>query len=707
MNRFTIIIFIILLNAMYSCKEKDNLMIATMTNNPLMATFNTPYGVPPFDKIKNEHFIPAFEAAMTVHKAEIDSLAAMESAPTFENTIVGLDRCGAMLDRVSSIFFNLSSANTNDEIEKISEEIAPKLAKHRDYISLNADLFHRVKKVWDDREQLGLDEEQAELLDKTYRSFIRNGALLSKKDKEVITKINEEISLLTIKFGQNTLAEVNNFQLVVDNLDDLKGLPESVIAIAADEARAAGQNGKWIFTLQNPSVMPFLQYAENRTLREKLWDAMQLKGNNSNENDNNEIIKKLVNLRLQRANLLGYPTHAHYVLEEQMAKNPDNVGKLLNDLWKPAMKKAEAEAKEIQAYIHNEGGDFKLEPYDWRYYAEKIRKEKFDIDENEIKAYLSLDQVRKGVFSTVNKLYGLNFVERKDLPTYHPEAIPYEVTEADGRFVGILYMDFHPRPSKRGGAWMTSYSDQKMVDGNRVPPVISIVCNFSKATGDTPALLTFDEVTTFFHEFGHALHGLLSNVHYQSLAGTNVPTDFVELPSQVLENWAYQPEVLKSFAVHYKTGDTIPDELIEKINKVGTYGQGFATGEYLAASLLDMDYHTITTPLEGTIGDFEQNRMNARGLIPEIIPRYRSTYFNHIFAGGYSSGYYSYIWSEVLDSDAFEAFKKNGIFDPATASSFRKNVLEKGGSADPMVLYKRFRGAEPSIEPLLKRRGLD
>jgi len=371
------------------------------------------------------------------------------------------------------------------------------------------------------------------------------------------------------------------------------------------------------------------------------------------------------------------------------------------------MKKAEAEAKEIQAYIHNEGGDFKLEPYDWRYYAEKIRKEKFDIDENEIKAYLSLDQVRKGVFSTVSKLYGLNFVERKDLPTYHPEAIPYEVTEADGRFVGILYMDFHPRPSKRGGAWMTSYSDQKMVDGNRVPPVISIVCNFSKATGDTPALLTFDEVTTFFHEFGHALHGLLSNVHYQSLAGTNVPTDFVELPSQVLENWAYQPEVLKSFAVHYKTGDTIPDELIEKINKVGTYGQGFATGEYLAASLLDMDYHTITTPLEGTIGDFEQNRMNARGLIPEIIPRYRSTYFNHIFAGGYSSGYYSYIWSEVLDSDAFEAFKKNGIFDPATASSFRKNVLEKGGSADPMVLYKRFRGAEPSIEPLLKRRGLD
>jgi peptidyl-dipeptidase Dcp len=691
----------------FSCKNNDMNQNTATADNPLLSSFSTPYGVPPFDLIRDEHYKPAFEAAMAIHKSEIDSIASIASSPDFNNTIVALDGAGSMLSRISNIFFNMTGAHTNETLEKISVEMAPVLAKHYDYIALHQKLFERVKTVWDNKASFQLNEEQNELLEKTYKSFIRNGALLGAKEKETITKINEELSSLTVKFGQNTLAEVNDFKLVVDKKDDLKGLSDDLISAAADAAKEQKMESKWLFTLQNPSVMPFLQYAENRALRKKLWDAMQKKGNNGNKNDNNEIIKKIASLRVQRANLLGYPTHAHYVLEEQMAKNPDNVNKLLNELWKPSISKAQKEAQEIQDFIKKEGGNFKLEPQDWRYYAEKIRQEKYALDENEIKQYFSLDNVHQGVFSTVQKLFGLTFKERKDLPTYHPEATAYEVNDADGSFVGILYMDFHPRESKRGGAWMTSFSDQKMKDGKRVPPVISIVCNFTKPTGDTPALLTFDEVSTYFHEFGHALHGLLSNVNYGSLAGTNVPTDFVELPSQIMENWALEPEVLKSFAKHYKTGEVIPDALIQKIKSSGTYGQGFATTEYLSASMLDMDYHTQQQVLEGNIGDFEKKSMDTKGLISEIIPRYRSTYFNHIFSGGYSSGYYSYIWSEVLDSDAFEAFKSKGLFDKETAMSFRKNILEKGGTADAMELYKRFRGAEPKIDPLLKKRGLN
>lgn len=707
MNLIRINIFILFLILFQSCKNNDMPATSAINTNPLLSEFTTPYGVPPFDLIKGAHFKPAFDAAMTAHKAEIDSIANDPSAPSFSNTIEALDRAGAALNRVSAVFFNLTSANTNDTLEKISEEMAPVLAKHYDYISMNDKLFAKVKQIWENKQNLGLDEEKTELLEKTYKSFVRNGALLTGKDKETISKINEELSVLTIKFGQNTLAEVNEFQLVVDNKDELKGLSEDLIAAAADAAKEAKMEGKWLFSLQNPSVMPFLQYAESRTLREKIWNAMQNKGNNANKNDNNDIVKKIASLRLQRANLLGYPTHADYVLEEQMAKNPGNVNKLLTDLWKPAIKKSQAEAQEIQAFIKTEGGNFTLAPYDWRYYAEKIRKQKYDLDENEIKQYFSLENVHQGVFGTVQKLFGLTFHERKDLPVYHPEVKAYEVKDADESLVGILYMDFHPRASKRGGAWMTSYSDQKMKDGKRIPPVISIVCNFTKPTGDTPALLTYDEVSTYFHEFGHALHGLLSNVNYNSLAGTNVPTDFVELPSQIMENWAAEPEVLKSFAKHHKTGEVMPDALIQKIKNAGTYGQGFATTEYLAASLLDMDYHTQTQVMEGNVQDFEKQRMSSRGLTDQIIPRYRSTYFNHIFSGGYSSGYYSYIWSEVLDSDAFEAFKSKGLFDKETAMAFRKNILERGGSADPMELYRRFRGAEPTIAPLLKKRGLN
>lgn len=676
------------------------------SDNPLLQTFDTPYGVPPFDKIKNKHFKPALEAAMTEHKKEIDAIANQKEEPTFENTIVALDGAGTTLSRVSNIFYNLSGAHTNDTIKQVEQEMAPVLAKHYDYITLNEKLFNRVKTIHDQKANLKLSEEQQKLLSDTYKSFVRNGALLNAKDKETISRINEELSTLTVAFGQNVLNDVNEFKFFVKDKSQLAGLPDDVISAAADAAKEAGKEGQWLFTLQNPSIMPFLQYAENRDLRYKMWDAFRKKGSNGNANDNKENIKRIVNLRLQRAKLLGYPSHAQYVLEERMAKTPVKVNNLLTQLWNPTMKKATQEAEEINALIKKEGGNFTVEPHDWRYYAEKIRKQKYDLDENEVKQYFKLDNVHQGVFGTVTKLWGLQFKERKDLPTYHPEAIPYEVTEADGSFVGILYMDFHPRESKRGGAWMTSFSDQKMKDGKRVPPVISIVCNFTKATGDTPALLTFDEVSTYFHEFGHALHGLLSNTTYASQAGTNVPTDFVELPSMIMENWATQPEVLKMFAKHYKTGDVIPNALVEKIKKAANYGQGFTKGEYLASSLLDMEYHMMTDAWEGDPVAFEVAKMKKAGLISSIIPRHSSTYFGHIFAGGYSAGYYSYVWSEVLDSDAFSVFKEKGIFDQATAQSFRKNILERGGTAEAMDLYTRFRGQEPSIEPLLERTGL-
>ncbi|MBK6785774.1 MAG: M3 family metallopeptidase [Saprospiraceae bacterium] len=701
-----IIVIATLLSLLISCKNKDMSDAQIKTDNPLLGVFDTPYGVPPFDKIKNDHYKPAFEAAMEEHRKEIDVIADNTAAPDFENTIEAMDKAGSLLIRTSNIFYNLSGAHTNDTIKAIEEEMAPVLAKHYDYISLHEKLFSRVKYIYDNKTSLGLSEEEEKLLSDTYKSFVRNGALLNKKDKETISKINEELSTLTVKFGQNVMNEVNSFELVVDKKEDLKGLPDDVIAAAAETAKTSGKEGKWVFTLQNPSVMPFLQYAENRELRFKMWDAFRKKGQNGNANDNREAIKKLVNLRMQRARLLGYESHAHYVLEEKMAKNPDTANNLLNQLWNPVMSKAKQEEAEINTYIKKEGGKFSAEPQDWRFYAEKIRKEKYDLDENEVKQYFKLENVHQSVFGTVEKLWGLKFKERKDLPTYHPEATAYEVTEADGSFIGILYMDFHPRESKRGGAWMTSFSDQKMVDGKRVPPVISIVCNFTKAVGDAPALLTFDEVSTYFHEFGHALHGLLSNTRYNSQAGTNVPTDFVELPSMIMENWPNQPEVLKMFAKHHKTGEVIPTALIDKIQNAAKYGQGFAKGEYLASSILDLDYHSMTKNWEGDPVQFEKEKMTKAGLISSIIPRHSSTYFNHIFAGGYSSGYYSYVWSEVLDSDAFSVFKEKGIFDKETASSFRKNILEKGGTAEAMTLYKRFRGGEPDIKPLLKRTGL-
>ncbi|WP_345068757.1 M3 family metallopeptidase [Sphingobacterium thermophilum] len=703
MNKKSFIPFMVMAAMFVGCNTENKIQ----TDNPLLLEYETPFNVPPFDKIKDEHFKPAFEEALKRHNLEIDSITNNKEEPTFENTIVALENAGSLLNNVSTIFYNLNSANTNDSLQAIAQEMAPKLSAHSDEINLNAKLFQRVKFVYDNQNKFALDSEDKKLLEETYKGFVRSGANLSDADKEKLKKINAEISVLTTKFGQNLLAETNAYELVIDKEEDLAGLPEAVKAAAAETAKAKGKEGKWVFTLSNPSVMPFLQYADNRELRKQIWNAYQKRGNNGNDNDNKDVLLKIANLRLEKAKLLGYESHAAYVLEEAMAGNPNNVYNLLNKLWTPAINKAKAEAADIQKEIEAAKDTFKVAPYDWRYYAEKIRVKRYALNEEEIKPYFSLASVREGAFETATKLYGITFVALNNVPTYHEEVEVYEVKDKDGSHLGLLYADFFPRESKRGGAWMTSYRSQYMKEGKRVAPVISIVCNFTKPVGDQPALLTFDEATTLFHEFGHALHGLMSNVKYRSLAGTSVSRDFVELPSQIMENWAADPEVLKTYAKHYKTGEAIPDSLIAKMEKAGTFDQGFATTEYLAASLLDMAYHAIKTPITGDVNTFEKAAMDKIGLIDAIIPRYRSTYFQHIFSGGYSAGYYAYIWAEVLDSDAYAAFKEKGLFDEVTAASFRKNILEKGGTVNPAELYRAFRGKDPDPIHLMKKRGLN
>jgi peptidyl-dipeptidase Dcp len=675
--------------------------------NPLLAKYETNFEVPPFDLIKDVHFRPAFKEALRVHEAEVDSILKIEDQPTFANTIVALENSGQLLNKVSTVFYNLNSANTNDTIQAIAKDLAPVLSAHRDEINLNPELFKRVKAVYDQKENAGLDAEDLKLLEETYKGFVRSGANLKEADKEKLKKINADLSVLSTQYGQNLLAETNAFEMLIDKEEDLAGLPKELKAAAAAEAKAKGNDGKWLFTLQNPSVMPFLQYADNRELRKKIWDAYQLRGNNDNEGDTKEILVKIANLRQEKAKLLGYSSHAAYVLEESMAENPANVNALLNKIWTPALAKAKAEAADIQKEIDAAKDTFNVAPYDWRYYQEKIRQKRFALNEEEIKPYFSLTDVREGAFATANKLWGISFVALNNVPVYHPEVEVYEVRDKDGSHLGLLYADFFPRASKRSGAWMTSYRSQSRENGKRVAPVISIVCNFTKPVGDNPALLTFDEASTLFHEFGHALHGLFSNVKYKSLAGTSVPRDFVELPSQIMENWAGDPEVLKTYAKHYQTKEAIPDALIEKMQKAGTFDQGFATVEYIAASLLDMNYHSATSPITAKANDFEKAAMNKIGLIDAIIPRYRSTYFQHIFSGGYSAGYYSYIWSEVLDSDAFAAFKEKGLYDQNTAASFRSNILERGGTGNPAEMYRKFRGVDPDPIHLMKKRGLN
>jgi peptidyl-dipeptidase Dcp len=674
--------------------------------NPFFAAYGTPYETVPFEKIKIEHFMPAFQEGILQHDREIEAIIGNEAAPDFENTIVALDQSGDLLISVSNVFYNLTSANTNEELQQIARDVSPLLTSHYDNISLNEKLFVRVKAVYEQKPALNLTNEQDQLLEKTYKQFARGGANLPAEKQAVLREINKELSLLSLKFGDNLLAETNNFKLIIDNPEDLAGLPQYVRDAAATAATEDSLDGKWLFTLHSPSRIPFLQFSDRRDLREKVLMAYANRGNNNNEYDNKEISAKMASLRVKKANLLGYPTHASFILEQNMAKTPENVYEFLDKVWGAALPVAKKEAVELQAMIDAEGGNFKLEPWDWWYYAEKLRKQKYDLDEEALKPYFSLENVRTGMFEVANRLWGITFTERNDISKYHPEVHTYEVKEADGSHIGILYMDFFPRPSKEGGAWMNSYRDQYVVGDSAVTPVITMVCNFTKPTADTPSLLTFEEASTLFHEFGHALHGLLSDCTYRRLSGTSVPRDFVELPSQIMENWAADPEVMKMYAKHYQTGEVIPQELIDKLQASEHFNQGFTTIEYMSACYLDMDWHTVTdTTLQDALV-FEKASLEKAGLIPEIIVRYRSPYFAHIFAGGYSSGYYAYLWAEVLDADAFEAFKETGIFDPATAQAFRDHVLSQGGTDDPMKLYKQFRGKEPDVQAMLKRKGL-
>jgi len=673
-------------------------------DNPFFKPYNTPYDVPPFDKIKEEHYLPAFEKGLKEAYADIKKITDNKQAPNFANTIEALEFSGELLQRVSSVFFNLVSSNSTPGMQKIAQEITPKLSKFNDDILFNEKLFARIKTVYDNSNKEKLSPEQLRLLEQKYQDFVKNGALLDKAAKERLAQINQRLSTLQLKFRDNVLAETNNYKLYIEKEEDLRGLPNSVVEAAKEAATRDGQPDKWLFTLQNPSIMPFLQYAENRGLRAQILKAYLHRGNNGNEYDNKEIIKEIVSLSQEKARLLGFPNFAEFVISDNMAKTSDRVFELLYRLWEPARENSIKEAQELQELINREGNTFKLEAHDWRYYTEKLRREKYEIDEEKLRPFFPLESVMQGAFTVANKLWGIRFKEIKNVPVYDPTVRVFEVTEEDGSHIGLFFVDYYNRSSKRGGAWMNNLRERKVKNGKTIYPIVFNVCNFPPPTENTPSLLSLDEAETLFHEFGHALHGLFASNAYPSIGGTNVPRDFVELPSQVMENWFSEPEVLRSFARHYQTGQPIPDEIIEKIQASSKFNQGFATVEYLAASLLDMFYYT--TDRIDDVTEFE-NRVAQQINLPEEIPfRYRSTYFNHIFGGGYSAGYYSYIWAGVLDSDAFQAFKETSLFDRATAESFRKNVLEKGHTDDPMNLYIKFRGKEPQIEPLLRKRGL-
>ncbi|MCL1068767.1 M3 family metallopeptidase [Shewanella olleyana] len=681
-------------------------IIEQNANNPFFKPYGTFMEIPDFDKIKDEHYLPAFKAGIAARQAEIDAIIANPEKPTFENTIEAMEFSGALLTKVASVFYNLTGAHTNPEIQKISKEVSPMLSAASDDILLNDALFQRVKAVYLQADKLNLNTAKAKLLEDTYKSFTRGGANLSAQDKDTLRSLNEQIGKLNLEFGDNLLAETNAFELVIDNEADLAGLPADAIETAAATATKRGHEGKWVFTTQRPSITPFLTYAENRELRETIFKGYIERANNDNANDNKKGLAKIAALRAEKAKLMGYKTHAHFVLEERTAKTPENVYGLLDKVWPAALAQANAEVKDMQALIDSQGGDFKLEAWDWWYYSDQIRVAKYSFNEQQTRPYFSLEATLDGVFYTANRLFDITVKERTDLPKYHEDVRTWEVYDKDGSFLAVFMGDYYVRDSKRGGAWMNSYRQQYNMNGIDSKPIIVNVLNYPRPAGDEPSLLTFDEASTLFHEFGHALHGILSDVEYASQAGTSVPRDYVEFPSQVMENWMTQPEVLAQFAKHYKTGKVIPQELVEKIQAASKFNQGFATVEYMAATKLDLDWHTLTDNTVHDAAKFEADSLANMGLIQEIAPRYRSTYFSHIFAGGYSAGYYSYLWSDILGADAFEAFKENGIFDPATAQSFRDNILSTGGSADPMDLYRQFRGKDAGIEPLLRSRGL-
>ncbi len=681
-----------------SCRQSEK------NDNPLLNEFDTPFGVPPFDLIKASHFKPAYFKAFEEQKAEIKAIVNNPKEPDFNNTIKMLAYSGELLNKVGRVFGALNSANTNDSLQAINREIAPIASKHRDDINLNDTLFQRVKSVYDNKDKFKLTDEEKKLLEDTYKDFVRSGAALSPEDKEKLRKINEELSKLQVQFGQNLLAETNGFKLILDKKEDLSGLPEGVIEQAAAMAKSLNMEGKWVFTLQVPSMTPFLQYSDRRDLREKLFTGYFMKGDNDNQYDNKSIIARIARLRVERSKLLGYDSFADYALERNMAKTTEKVFEFLGQVWAAALPVAKAEAVAQQELINQEGGKFKLEPWDWWYYSEKIKKAKYDLDDEITRPYFKIDNVMEGMFYVANRLYGLTFTKRNDIPKYHPDVNTFEVTRA-GKHVGILMIDNYPRPSKRGGAWCGTFRSQRRdIKGKMIYPIVTMVTNSTLPSADKPSLLTALEAETLFHEFGHALNNLLSNITYP---GSSVPRDFVELPSQIMEHWVLEPEVLKVYAKHYQTDEIIPQAIVDKLDKASKFNMGFITVEYLAASLLDMEYHALTEPVDLDIRYFENKAMAKYGLIPEIKPRYRSTYFNHIWGGGYSAGYYSYIWCEVLDSDAFQAFKETGdIFNPEVAARFEKEILSKDGSRDPLDMYIAFRGKEPGIDALLENRGL-
>ena len=676
---------------------------AADTGNPFLSEFETPYGTPDFDRIKVEHYEPAFLKGIEQQNEEIKAIVENPEEPSFENTIVALDNSGEILARVSGVFFALTEADTNDEMMALEAKIAPMLSEHSDNIFLNQDLYKRVAAVHAQEEagKIQLTTEQHYLLDKYYKEFVRSGAGLDAQKQERLREINKQLSTLTIEFGNHVLADNNDYLLVVDKKEDLAGLPDAVIAGAAQEAKAHGKDGKWVFTLQESSRTPLLQYAQNRELRKNIYQAYTSLGNRGNANDNKEVLKKVLALRLEKAQLMGFNNFAEYQLADNMAKNPKNALDLLYGLWEYSIKNAKAEAAELQKIMDREGKGEKLEAWDWWYYAEKLRQEKYDLNEDAIKPYFSQEDVHNGLCTVVNKLYGITLTPCDSISVYNKDVKTYIVKDADGSLLGVFYSDYMPRASKRSGAWMSNFREQQ----EGVRPLIYNVASFTKPAGDLPSLLTIDEARTMYHEFGHALHGLLTQCKYKGVSGTSVAQDFVELPSQIMEHWAVSPEVLKMYAKHYQTREVIPDSLIAKIENQALFNQGFMTTELLAAAILDMEMHCLTTMEGFDVLQFEKQLMDKLGLIPQIAPRYRSTYFNHIM-GGYAAGYYSYIWAERLDTDAFEAFKEHGLFDQATATSFRKNILEKGGSDDPMKLYVTFRGAEPGLDALLKTRGL-
>lgn len=694
----TLIVILVSLVIASGCKTQ------VKSENPFLNTYDTPFGVPPFEKIKSAHFMPAFLKGFEEQKKEIKAIINNPKEPTFENTIKAFEYSGQLLQRVSSVFGSLNSANTNDSLQAINRELSPISSKHRDDINLNDTLFRKIKSVYDNKTKFKLTDEESKILDDTYKDFIRSGAALSQEDKEMLRKINKELSLLSVQFGQNLLSETNGFNLVIDKKEDLSGLPEGVITQAAGAAKSLRMDGKWVFTLQVPSMTPFLQYSDRRDLREKLFTAYFMKGDNDNDHDNKAIIAKIAKLRVERSHLLGYDSFADYVLEKTMAKTPEKVFSFLGQVWNAALPVAKAEAAAQQELINKEGGKFKLAPWDWWYYTEKIKKQKYDLDDELTRPYFKIDNVMEGMFYVANQLYGLTFTRRTDIPKYHPDVNTFEV-KRDGKHVGILMIDNYPRLSKRGGAWCGAFRGQSRdINGKMIYPIVTMVTNSTPPTSDKPALLTSEEASTLFHEFGHALAALLSNKTYP---GGSLPRDFVELPSQLMEHWVLEPQVLKVYAKHYQTGEVIPTELVDKLVKSGKFNTGFITVEYLAAALLDMEYHTIKEPVDIDIREFEKKAMDKYGLIPEIKPRYRSTYFNHIWAGGYSAGYYGYIWCEILDADAFQAFKETGdIFSKEVASRFEKEILSKGGTRDPHDMYISFRGKEPSIDALLENRGL-